>query len=258
MWSSVWPGVCVTNHSRFASRSTSPDFTGFEICGTKERPTAWKSRHLRRISHGGRGRRPPHGVVCRLQLCTTWRCASSFSPAAARSSAETSLSSSLLSSTPKRNERCATISAFASRAKRIAPPKWSGCECVTITVCTWRGVSPACLSRSLTARHESGPGSPGSTTAAPRSSIRAYMFTWPRPGMRIGSCMRSTFGATSAISRFALSCSWRCGFDMTRTVCQTAARRFGPVAPCAVGRTALRSLMKARDVAARARQHPGP
>lgn len=34
--------------------------------------------------------------------------------------------------------------------------------------------------------------------------------------MRIGSCMRSTPGATSLISRCADSCSWRRGFDMGR------------------------------------------
>ena len=35
------------------------------------------------------------------------------------------------------------------------------------------------------------------------------MFTWPRPGMRIGSCMRSTPGVTSVTSFFAGSCSCR-------------------------------------------------
>jgi hypothetical protein len=52
-----------------------------------------------------------------------------------------------------------------------------------------------------------GVGRPGSTTAAPRSSISAYMFTCPSPGIWIGSSMRSRFGASSLISRRALSCS---------------------------------------------------
>jgi len=57
-----------------------------------------------------------------------------------------------------------------SFAKRPAPPKWSGCECVTITVWTLRGASPACLSRSCSARQVPGPGKPGSTIAAPFAS----------------------------------------------------------------------------------------
>ena len=36
------------------------------------------------------------------------------------------------------------------------------------------------------------------------------MLTWPSPGMRIGSCMRKTFGATSVTLGSAVSCSCRC------------------------------------------------
>ena len=37
------------------------------------------------------------------------------------------------------------------------------------------------------------------------------MLTWPRPGIQIGSCMRSTPGATSVTSSDAGSCSCRGG-----------------------------------------------
>ena len=68
------------------------------------------------------------------------------------------------------NARWVMSSASASRLMRPAPPKWSGCECVTITVCMSRSLKPAVFSRSFSARHDFGPGSPGSTTARPRSS----------------------------------------------------------------------------------------
>src|SRR5438477_3322026 len=44
-------------------------------------------------------------------------------------------------------------------------------------------------------------------TVSPLSSTSPYMFTWPRPGIQIGSCIRSTPGATSVISSDAGSCS---------------------------------------------------
>ena len=62
-WSSVWPGVCTTNQSRPASRSTSPPDTGSEIGGTKERPPSQRATRQRmRILNDGRGGSPPQGV----------------------------------------------------------------------------------------------------------------------------------------------------------------------------------------------------
>ena len=82
---------------------------------------------------------------------------------------------------------------------RPAPPKWSGCECVTIdgvdvADARSRRSSAAASAPSTTL----GPGRPGSTTARPRSSSRPYMFTCPSPGIQIGSCIRMTPGATSS------------------------------------------------------------
>ena len=45
----------------------------------------------------------------------------------------------------------------------------------------------------------------------PFESTSPYMFTCPRPGIQIGSCIRSTPGATSTISSEAGSCSDLCG-----------------------------------------------
>src|SRR5262245_65584664 len=44
-------------------------------------------------------------------------------------------------------------------------------------------------------------------TARPRSSTSPYMFTWPRPGIQIGNCMRKTPVETSTTSSDAGSCS---------------------------------------------------
>src|SRR5690348_14911964 len=90
---------------------------------------------------------------------------------------------------------------------RPAPPKWSGCEWVTTTVWMSFTEKPAVFSRCFSACQLFFPGSPGSTTARPRSSRRPYMFTWPRPGIQIGSCIRMTPGATSVTSSEAGSCS---------------------------------------------------
>ncbi len=104
---------------------------------------------------------------------------------------------------------------------------------------------PADASRDFSAFQLDGPGRPGSITASPRSSIRPYMFTWPRPGIQIGSCMRSTPGATSVISSEACSCSCLGGLDargspgrLDTSVTAGAYRSPGPVDPGGGGGTA--------------------
>ena len=72
-----------------------------------------------------------------------------------------------------RKELEATTSAPLSWASMPAPPKWSGCEWVTITWCTRFMGMPADAMRASSDFQDASPGRPGSTRAKPSPSSMA-------------------------------------------------------------------------------------
>ena len=89
-----------------------------------------------RASGGGPGGAPPHGVERGIGR-------SSSSTSASSSTAWSSSSSMSVGSHQKPKKSEVTTRAPDSAASMPAPPKWSGCEWVTMTVCTRSSGMPA-------------------------------------------------------------------------------------------------------------------
>ena len=92
---------------------------------------------------------------------TTGRCrraASSIASCSSRSASSVDSVAPFRSSDHVVNALCVMSSAPASCLIRPAPPKWSGCECVTITVWMSLKPKPAVARRVFSAFHDFGPG----------------------------------------------------------------------------------------------------
>jgi hypothetical protein len=120
------------------------------------------TRNLSRTRRGGLGCLPPHGVA----IFHGARGSGWVSPLS--STSPTSVGSHHV-----RNVDDVTTFAFAFCRTRPDAPKWSMCECVTTTVCTFFSWKPANWNRSISSFHACGPGMPGSTMVKPFSSSSA-------------------------------------------------------------------------------------
>ena len=192
-WSTVWPGVCTTNQSRpgephpfavvhavgrLGRREQHPHRVDHHLalaaagpgwsCPTaSSRPTGSTSPRSRRCRRARRRRRRRSSGSRRARRRRTARPRRLRARAAAlrlRSAPGAALGPFTVH---VENAWCVMSFASASRAMRPAPPKWSGCECVTTTVWTSLMLVAGGLEPGFNAFHDCGPGRPGSTTAMP-------------------------------------------------------------------------------------------
>ena len=161
MWSTVWPGVCTANQSRPPMPDAVAVVHALGRLGRREQHPHGADHHpaperralIRRAPRRDRAPRARRrlgllGVVVHDIGSSLIVGSSSGSTSSACASAAASISARFASPSVSarcglgpftvhvENAWCVISSAPVSRAMRPAPPKWSGCECVTTTVCT--------------------------------------------------------------------------------------------------------------------------